>query len=167
MPFLPLPDQTPERSLSADFGWLLLRFFGTATFLYYELAAELERAFALIWEKEAWDLVPQLAALGLPYPEVIAPVAVITLGVVLLGILLGFLCRFNAVLFTAALAFLLVTGLRISHTLNPQALVLFIAIGLALAIAGPGLFSLDHLLAGRRARRRGARDGAKTRRNSP
>jgi putative oxidoreductase len=163
MPFLPLQDNNPERNPSADFGWLALRFFTFAIYLYYQLAADLERTRALIWEKQSWDLVAGLAGLGLPYPAVLAPVAVGLIAVILLGILLGFLCRFNALLFSVAMGFVLVSALRVSHTLNPQCLLLFIAAGISLAIAGPGRFSLDHLLAGRRARRRGARETAKTR----
>lgn len=163
MPFLPLPDNSPERNAAADFGWLSLRFLAFAIYLYYQLAADLERARALIWEKQSWDLVAGLAGMGLPYPTVLAPVSVGFIAVILLGILLGFLCRLNALLFALAMGFVLVGELRVSHTLNPQCLLLYIAIGVCLAISGPGRFSLDHLLAGRRAHRRGARETAKTR----
>lgn len=167
MPFLPLQDNSLEHDGSADFARLVLRGLAFASYAYYQLAADLRGSFGLIWEKQPWDLADQLGALGLPYAAVLAPLAVLVLAAALLGILLGFFCRFNAVLFTLAMGFVLVSGLRVSAALNPQSLVLYLTLGLALTIAGAGRFSLDHLFAGRRARRSGARDATKTRRNSP
>ena len=52
------------------------------------------------------------------------------------------------------IGFVLFSALNLSPTLNPQTLALYLGVFLGLACGGAGRISLDHLLAGRRARKR-------------
>ena len=156
MPFHPLQDSDPDKPRLADLGLLVIRLLAAATFFYYQLGGQLGKALAHIWDAAEWDLVGQLAALGLPMAGTIAAVAIGLQAVTLLGVVLGFFTRFNALLFALMAGFVLVAAINLSPTLNPQALALYLGIFTAFACGGGGRLSLDHLLAGRRARRRSA-----------
>jgi uncharacterized membrane protein YphA (DoxX/SURF4 family) len=74
--------------------------------------------------------------------------------VALAGVVSGLFTRISAFLALLVVGFLFFSGVALSATLNPQALVLYLSIFAGLACGGGGRLSLDHLLAGRRARKR-------------
>ena len=153
MPFQPLQDSDPDKPCLADLGLLVIRLLAVATFTYYQLNRQFHLAVDHLWEGADWDLVSQLADRGLPSPDLIAAAVGIQI-VTLLGVVLGIFTRINAFLFTLMIGFLLFSAIDLSPSLNPQALALYLAIFLGLACGGAGRLSLDHLLAGRRARKR-------------
>lgn len=154
MPFQPLQDSDPDRPRLADLGLLVIRLLAVATFAYYQLVRQLHLAVDFLWEGAEWDLVSQLAGLGLPSPDLIASASVGLQIVTLLGVVFGIFTRINALLFALMTGFVLFSAISLSASLNPQALALYLAIFLGLACGGAGRLSLDHLLAGRRARKR-------------
>lgn len=156
MSFQLLQDSDPDRPRLADLGLLTIRFFSVAIFVYYQLANQFEQAIDHVWDEAAWSLVDQFAERGLPAPGMLAPLATVLMATSLLGVLLGFFTRLNALLFALMTGFALLSAISLSPTLNPQALALYLGIFAGFACGGGGRFSLDHLLAGRRARRRTA-----------
>jgi len=155
MPFHPLQDSDPDKPRLADLGLLIIRLLSVATFFYYQLVELLGKAVSHIWDASDWDLVGQLSERGLPMPGVIAVAGVGFLAISLLGVFLGFFSRFNALLVVLMTGFVLFSAIILSPTLNPQALVLYLAIFAGFSCGGGGRLSLDYLLADRRARRRG------------
>jgi uncharacterized membrane protein YphA (DoxX/SURF4 family) len=154
MPFQPLQDSDPDRPRLADLGLLVIRLLAVATFAYYQLVRQLHLAVDFLWEGAEWDLVSQLAGLGLPSPDLIASASVGLQIVTLLGVVFGIFTRINALLFALMIGFVLFSAISLSASLNPQALALYLAIFLGLACGGAGRLALDHLLVGRRARKR-------------
>lgn len=154
MPFQPLPEADSNRSALVDLGILVTRVLAVVAFFYYQLRHQLALAIDHLWDGAEWDLVGQIVELGLPVAEVVASASVGLLATALLGTITGFFARLNALVVLAICGFVLLSGLNLSPSLNPQALVLYLAVFAGLACGGAGRLSLDHLLAGRRARRR-------------
>ncbi len=156
MSFQLLQDSDPERPRLADLGLLAIRLSSVATFAYYQLADQLGQAVGHLWDESGWSLVDQLAERDLPVPGMVAPLAVALMSTTLLGVLLGFFTRLNALLFALMIGFVLLSAITLSPTLNPQSLALYLGVFAGFACGGGGRLSLDHLLAGRRARRQAA-----------
>ena len=154
MPFQPLQDSNPDKPRLADLGLLLIRLLVVATYVYYQLLAQLKLTVAHVWDGSDWDLVGQLAQLGVPSPDIVAAASIALQSTALLGVVVGFFTRINALLFFLMCGFVLFAAIPLSSGLNPQVLSLYLAVFLGLACGGGGRLSLDHLLAGRRARKR-------------
>ncbi len=154
MPFQPLQDSDPDKPRLADLGLLVIRLLAVATFAYYQLVRQFHLCVDYLWDGADWDLVSQLAELGLPYADIVATGSIGLQIATLLGVVLGIFTRINALLFTLMMGFVLFSAITLSASLNPQTLALYLAIFLGLACGGAGCLSLDHLLAGRRARKR-------------
>jgi len=154
MPFQPLSETSSEKPAAVDFGLLILRLVAAAAFVYYQLISLLEGARAYVWDKSDWGLADRLSELSLPFPGVLAIMFVAWFAISLLAIALGFFARFNALVVFVLAGFALVAPLELSATLNPQTLVVYLAIFFAFAVGGAGKLSLDNLLAGRKARKK-------------
>lgn len=154
MPFQPLQDSDPDKPRLADLGLLVIRLLAVATFAYYQLVHQFHFAVDYLWDGADWDLVSQLAERGLPYADIVASASVGLQIATLLGVVLGIFTRISSLLFTLMMGFVLFSAINLSSSLNPQALALYLTIFLGLACGGAGRLSLDHLLAGRRARKR-------------
>lgn len=154
MPFQPLQDSDPDQPRPADLGLLVIRLLTVAAFTYYQLATQSGLALGHLWDGVEWSLVAQLTELGTPAPSAVAAVATGLCAANLLGLLFGFFTRINALLLALMTGFVLFSAVSLSPTLNPQALVLYLAVFIGFACGGGGKLSLDFLLAGRRARRR-------------
>lgn len=154
MPFQPLQDSDPDKPRLADLGLLVIRLLAVATFAYYQLVHQFHFAVDYLWDGAEWDLVGQLAERGLPYADIVASASVGLQIATLLGVVLGIFTRINALFFALMMGFILFSAINLSSSLNPQALALYLTIFLGLACGGAGRLSLDHLLAGRRARKR-------------
>ncbi|MDF1823429.1 MAG: hypothetical protein P1U68_02240 [Verrucomicrobiales bacterium] len=154
MPFQPLPDTGPGKPKPSDFGLLLIRILAAATFSYYQLFQQLCLAGKYVWEKEPWDLMEQLSAQGLFYsgPVAVAMVAALTLSFV--GLVFGIFTRINSLLLLILTGFIFITPLELSHTLNPQSLVLYLTLFLAFACGGAGRISLDYFMMGKKVKRK-------------
>lgn len=153
MPFQPLSDNAANKPTSVDLGLLLLRLITSAALVYYQLIDQLGRARAFAWEKAEWVVADRFADLGLPLPGILAVTYIALFAIALLGFAVGFFTRINSIVLFVLAGFALVAPLELSATLNPQTLVAYLAIFLALAIGGSGKMSLDHVLAGRKARK--------------
>lgn len=153
MNFQPLQDNDPDRLRPADFGLLVIRCLVAVVYAYYQLAGMVRSAVDHVWSDANWGLVGQFQERGFPASNVLAVAFVALQSATLLGCLLGFLTRFNALVFALMTGFALLSALDLSPTLNPQGLALYLAVFAGLACGGGGRISLDHLLAGRRARR--------------
>ncbi|MEX2580037.1 MAG: hypothetical protein WD342_13345 [Verrucomicrobiales bacterium] len=154
MPFQPLPDSGYQKPNSVDVALLVLRIVAVTAFVYYQLLAQWAHALDYVWDQADWDLVDRTGSLGLPFPGVFATVFVALLTISLLGVLVGFFTRINAITSLILTAIALVAPLELSTTLNPQTLILYLSLFLALLCGGAGNISLDYFLAGRKARRR-------------
>ncbi len=154
MPFQPLSDNAADKPASVDFGLLAMRLIASAAFVYYQMIEQLGNARTYFWNKSEWEQVERFADFGLPFPGIVAIAYIALLAIALLAIALGFFTRFNALVLFVLTSFALVAPLELSVTLNPQTLVAYLAIFLALAIGGAGKLSLDYFLAGRKARKK-------------
>ena len=150
MPFQPLPDQSPEKPNSSDFGLFIVRFISVSAFVYYQLLDQLNLVRLFVWEKAEWPLIDQIRDMNLPMPELIAPTLIIVLAISLFGISLGIFTRINSLILFILTAFILLAPLDLSPTLTRQALVLYLALFLALACGGAGRVSLDYLMTGKK-----------------
>ncbi|MCB1235281.1 MAG: DoxX family protein [Verrucomicrobiae bacterium] len=138
----------------ADFtlGWLRLA--AAVPMFYYQSWSQAQKAWRFVWSQEAWPLAEKVTEMGLPQPPVFAVTLIFLLTVCPFGLLIGFLTRVNAVITCVALGFVFMTGLIVSPWLNAQTLLLYMGVAVALAIGGPGLFSMDALFAWARRRRK-------------
>lgn len=155
MPFHPLPENSPdEKPRSADLGLLVIRVFSAASFLYYQLLDQLQLAWNHVWSQAEWDLAAQLAEKSIPFPGIVSAAVTLAGAVAFLGIAAGIFTRINGIVLFLLTGVALLLPVTLSTSLTPQALVLYLAVFLALALGGAGRFSLDHLLAGRKAKKR-------------
>ncbi len=154
MPFQPLTDNAADKPTSIDFGLLVLRFVTVFAFAYYQMIEQLGKARAYVWNKTEWELSQRFGDLELPFPGIFASGYIAVFTFCLLAVLVGFFTRFNAMIIFVLASAALVVPLELSARLNPQTLVVYLAIYLALAIGGAGKLSLDYFLAGRKARKR-------------
>ena len=99
-----------------------------------------------IWEKADWELINEIATRGLPMPAAIGVTLVLLLTTALIGITVGIFTRIIARILFGLTAFTLIGPLHLSLSLNPQSLVLYLALFLALACGGAARVSLDYLL---------------------
>lgn len=154
MPFQPLSETAPDKPAAIDFGLLLLRFVSVLAFAYYQLIDQLVGARGFVWDRTEWDLYERLSDLELPFPGILATLYIAVLAIGLMAVFVGFFARINALVIFVLAGVALVAPLELSSRLNPQTLVVYLAIFLALAIGGAGKFSLDYFLAGRKARKK-------------
>ena len=150
MPFQPLPDQSPEKPNSSDFGLFIVRFISVSAFVYYQLLDQLNLVRLFVWEKAEWPLIDQIRDMNLPMPELIAPTLIIVLAISLFGISLGIFTRINSLILFILTAFILLAPLDLSPTLAGQARVRYLAVFIALACGGAGRVSLDYLMTGKK-----------------
>jgi len=163
MPFHPLPESGPSKPVGSDFGLLATRLIVAIAFLYYQLAGQLRSLLRFVWDREEWALVERFRDFDLPFPQLLAPAVILVFTVALLGMALGVFARINSLALFLLMVFVLVAPVIVSSapeapppllspSLNPQSLVLYLAVFLGLAIGGAGRVSLDHLFASRKAR---------------
>ena len=139
-------DKCPENPLPSDFGLFIVIFISSGAFVYYQLVEQLRLGNLFIWEKADWELINEIATLGLPMPAAIGVTLVLLLTAALIGITIGIFTRINATILFGLTAFTLIGPLHLSLSLNPQSLVLYLALFLALACGGAARVSLDYLL---------------------
>ncbi|MDA7921337.1 DoxX family protein [Verrucomicrobiales bacterium] len=154
MPFQPLPDTGPEKTHAPDAALFIIRFFAALAFFYYQFYEQVRNAVNFIWSKTEWDLVTQLADKGLPLPNILTVVVVALMSIALVAIALGIFSRINGLIATLITGFILIAPIDLSNLLNPQGLVLYLAVFIGITIGGAGKLSLDYRLAGRKAKRK-------------
>lgn len=93
-----------------------------------------------------WELIHGIATLGLPMPAAIGVTLVLLLTTALIDFTVGIFTRINTTILFGLTAFTLIGPLHLSPSLNPQSLVLYLTLFLALACGGAGRVSLDYLL---------------------
>jgi uncharacterized membrane protein YphA (DoxX/SURF4 family) len=152
MAFRPLHDSDPDRLRLSDAGLLVIRLLTVLAFLYYQLAGQLRLAAGRVLEGAEWTLEDDLATLGAPMPGIAALGGLAIFSVALVGVVSGLFTRLGSFLALLVVGFLLFSGVPLSESLNPQALVLYLSVFAGLACGGGGKLSLDHLLSGKRAR---------------
>ncbi len=152
MPFHFSKTQPSEHISGLDFGLLVIRVITVITLGYYQIFGHLKSAWGYLWEQTDWALVDHIQNLSLPSPPTISVALIFVITLCMLGLLIGIFTRINAFILLLLLGLVLVSQLRLSASLNPQALVLFLGILMALILSGGGKFSLDSLLASRKAR---------------
>lgn len=154
MPFQPLPDTGPAKPQSPDLALLVIRFFAALAFLYYQFYEQVRNAINFVWSKTEWDLVSQLEEKSLPFASLLTVVVVALMSIALIAIALGIFSRINGLIAALITGFILIAPLDLGTRLNPQALVLYLAIFLGITLGGAGKISLDYHLAGRKAKRK-------------
>ena len=130
-----------------DVGLLILRLGAGLTLGFFHGWQHLMRGWQHLWYKQPWNLVDLLKEWGLPFPVVLATAAGLIFGLCSVGIFLGLLSRFSALL-------LLICALvgAFFSLFQPEAemLWLYATVYVVLLFCGPGCFSLDHVLNRRR-----------------
>ena len=152
MPFQFSKNQNPESPLAPDFSLLIIRVITVLALGYYQIFSHLKSVWELLWEQKEWALIAQIEALKLPFPSAITTALILLLLLSMIALVIGIFTRINALVLLILLGFVLVAQLRLSLSLNPQTLVLYIGIMFALIFSGGGRFSLDFFLASRKAR---------------
>src|SRR5258708_13852798 len=94
-------------------------------------------------------LAPLIRAMGFPFPGFLAVYAVLSESVGALLIGLGLLTRISAVFGALSMAGAFYTSIRLGE--EPLRAALYLVIFLALAVTGPGKYSLDFLLQSRKS----------------
>jgi len=143
------PHASPPGLLVRDAGLLVLRWAAGLALIFFHAWDEIMAGWRHVWEKTAWPYAAEIADRGFPLPEAvaIASAAAALLGSVFL--VSGLLCRISAlVLLLCALVAIFLYG-RIPEI--GEKVMLYAAIYLVLVLCGPGRFSFDALLGGRRA----------------
>lgn len=148
-----VPKHNSDGSKTYDLAAIATRLILSLVMFYYNILHQLQLAWANLWENTEWNLASQFEAKGIPAPTAMSITLVCLILLLLLGILIGLFTRINSLLLIAVLGFVLLVPLDLSTTLNPQAIVLYAALCLTLAIAGPGRASLDYYFASRKAKR--------------
>ena len=142
----------PAGLLLRDTGLLLLRLAAGFSLLLFHAWNEGLLGWKHVWEKTPWPFAAEIAERGFPFPEAVSIIAIVAATLGSFFLITGLLCRVSA----ALLAVCTLCGLFLYVGIAEVAekLVLYAVIYLVLVICGPGLFSLDSLLGGRRNARR-------------
>lgn len=151
MSFYLMPEEGRKAPPFADLALLVIRLLTVAAFFYYQLVGQIHSGFHHLWNRREWDLADQFQERGLPQAGLLAVLAVLAAAAAALGIAFGFLTRLNGFLLMALAGWALFSTIPLSPALNPQATVLYLGVFAGFACGGAGRFSLDYLLAGRRA----------------
>jgi len=140
---------TPARLPGLDAGLLILR--GAGLFLFLTFGREkFWRYFQLALADGPWEssgLAPLIRAMGLPAPVLLGIYAMLCESVGSLLIACGFLTRLAAFFSALNMAGAFYVSLRLQE--EPLRAALYFSIFAALALAGPGRFSVDHWLGSR------------------
>lgn len=142
----------PPGLLLRDVGLLILRWTAGLVLLAGHAWEESIAGWKHVWEKTPWAFAAEIAERGFPLPQAVAVTAVIVAALGSFFLLTGLLCRVSALL----LLICTLCGLFLYSSLPDLAEKLFLYAGIyiVLVICGPGRFSFDALLSGRRAARR-------------
>ena len=148
MDFYRNPNAPTAGLLVRDAGLLILRVTAGIVLGAFHAWQEGLVGWRHLWHKQAWPFVETIRSWGLPIPVVLASAATIIFGLCSIGLVLGVVSRLCAFL----LLFCGIVGLAFNF-LEPEAekLYLYCSIYLVICLCGPGCFSMDHLLSGRRS----------------
>ena len=152
MPFRFAKNKNPESPIAPDFALLIIRAISTGALGYYQVFGHAKALWDFLWAQKDWSLIAQVKTLGLPYPGAIAGALIFLILLTMIGVFIGIFTRINSLFLFLLLGFVLVAPILLSPGLNPQTIVLYLGILLALMFSGGGRFSLDGFLAGRKAR---------------
>lgn len=143
------PHAPPPGLLIRDAGSLILRWCAGLSLIVFHAWDEVMAGWKHLWEKTAWPYAGEIAERGFPLPEVVAIASAVAAMLGSLFLVSGLLCRISAlVLLLCTLVAIFLYG-RIPDT--GEKLMLYAGIYFVLVLSGPGRFSLDALLSGRRA----------------
>lgn len=145
MPFFLIADDALAKPDWRDVGLFFIRVLATLSFIYYQLVEQLRLAFDWLWTRATWDLLDQITQLGHPVPSVIAVTLIVLLTLCCFSIFLGIFGRWHALVFFLLCAYILMSPLELSPTLNPQTLALYTILGFGFIFSGAGRLSLDNL----------------------
>jgi uncharacterized membrane protein YphA (DoxX/SURF4 family) len=101
-------------------------------------------AHQLIWKEQSWDWVKSFLDVGIPYPAVVAPTVALTVAVVALSWITGFLTRLFAVIFMPVLVGFLIFAPQ-AGSIYTEAAWLYLFVSFTLLLFGSGAISLDKL----------------------
>lgn len=146
------PHAPPPGLLIRDAGLVILRWCAGLGLIIFHAWDEGVLGWKHVWQKEPWAYAAEIAERGFPLPEVVAAATVVAAALGSLFLLTGLLCRISAMVL---LACTLCAGFLYGRIPEMgEKILLYAAIYSVLVLCGPGRFSLDALLTGRRAARR-------------
>ena len=117
---------------------------GLVLFFFYALGGAVQ-SYKMIWKHEPWALVPVLQQAHVPYPDIVASVAVGVALIVSVAWVTGFLTRFLSLVFMPVIIGALVVVERLNAEAHAGVCWLFFFITLTLVMYGSGLVSVDAL----------------------
>jgi len=138
----------PAGQIVRDTGLLLLRLVSGLALLIYPAWGEGIAGWRHVWDKTPWPFAAEIAERGFPLPEAVSIIAVAAATLGSFFLITGLLCRISALV----LSICTLCGLFLYGSIPEisEKLVLYAVIYAVLVICGPGIFSLDSLLSGRR-----------------
>jgi putative oxidoreductase len=143
------PHASPPGLIVRDGGLLILRLFAGLALLFYHARNEVVAGWQHVWHKTPWAYAAEITDRGFPLPEAVAIVSAVAATVSSLLLVSGLLSRISAlILLVCALCgfFLYARVPEIAEKLT-----LYAGIYVVLLLCGPGRFSLDSLLTGRKS----------------
>ena len=143
------PHAPPPGLALRDIGLAVLRVVTGLTVVGFHARDEVMNGWRHLWHKEPWAFAASLAESQFPLPVVVATVASVVALLSSLFLVSGLLTRLSAGLMLGMA--MVGAFLYWSIPVTAEKLVIYMAIYGALLLAGPGRFSMDALLAGRRA----------------
>lgn len=152
MPFRFSNNKNAETPRAPDFALLIIRVISMVALGYYQIFNHIKSVWEFLWEQKNWELITQVEKLGIPFPTAIAVTLIFLILLSMIGIFIGIFTRVNALFLFVLLGFVLVAPILLSHSLNPQTILLYLGMLFALVFSGGGQFSLDKFLAMRKAR---------------
>jgi len=143
------PHAPPPGLILRDAGLLILRWAAGLALIFYHARAEVMAGWQHVWHKAPWPYAVEIAERGFPLPEGVAIVSAVAamLGSVLL--ISGLLCRISALVLLVCTLCGIFLYARVPDV--AEKLMLYAGVYMVLVLCGAGRFSLDYLLAGRKA----------------
>jgi uncharacterized membrane protein YphA (DoxX/SURF4 family) len=142
------PHVPPPGLLIRDVGLLILRWCAGLALILFHAWDEVIAGWKHVWEKTAWPYAVEIAERGFPLPEAVAFASAVAALLGSMFLVSGLLCRISALILLLSTTVAIFLYGRVPDL--GEKLVLYAGIYLVILICGPGRFSLDAILSGRR-----------------
>ena len=143
------PQASPPGLIVRDAGLLILRWCAGLALIFFHAWDEMTAGWQHIWHKTPWPYALEITERGFPLPEAVAIVSAVAAMLCSVLLVSGLLCRVSALVLLIGTLVAIFLYARIPSM--GEMLLLYAGIYGVLLLCGPGRFSLEALLNGRRS----------------